>query len=410
VRVRLPGGVALRGYVVFGAVAIAAGLLIYTQLMIAQVRDTTSEMARMYARIHQYAASGAGSGAETSFLFEEVIKKSRLPIIVTDIRGKAVAWERVGVDPRDTTTTAQMKVQRILAHMAESHEPVPLTVGRSGAVVSYLYYGDPPIVARLRWMPVIAVGVIGLFGLVAFMGYIAVRREQERFIWVGMAKETAHQLGTPLSALMGWLELLRMRESGEAATDDMSEHSILEQMEGDVDRLQRIATRFGQIGSLPELVPTDLSAVMHKTVGYFRRRLPSVGSGLTLAEDLGETPTVMANAELLSWAFENMLKNASEAVDSMTGRIAVTTCTEGKNRACIRIADNGRGIHPRDHRRIFDPGRTNKKRGWGLGLSLAKRIVEDYHGGRITLEHSLPEKGSIFLITLPAALETTDNG
>jgi signal transduction histidine kinase len=284
----------------------------------------------------------------------------------------------------------------------------------------------------LKLMPMVEVGVLFLFILVGFITFRNIKRVEQRSIWVGMAKETAHQLGTPLSSLLGWLELLKTKcesfgtspsfdipplagdEVQDKSIQDKSESSRVEEirfeldemtkgMQGDIRRLEKIATRFGQIGSTPELKSADLNKVVSDTVAYFKHRLPHAGSGVVIRENLGNLVPVRVNTELLSWVIENLLRNSLEAVDPKQGVIQISTkLGKDKKDITIEVYDNGRGIPSSEQKKIFKPGYTSKKRGWGLGLSLAKRIVEEYHLGKIFLKESIPNERTTFLIIIPS--------
>jgi len=269
--------------------------------------------------------------------------------------------------------------------------------------VNYLYYGDSEVITQLKLMPFIEIGIVIAFFLVGIIGFQNIRRSEERHIWVGMAKETAHQLGTPISSLMGWLEMI---ESDRVSNDINAESPVfpaetVENMKIDIARLQKVAKRFGMIGSIPELEACDLNNVAREVVEYYRRRLPFQGKGININFESGEIPKVQLNAELFSWVLENMVKNGLEAVDPKTGRIDISTSlsTNGSE-VLIELKDNGRGISNAAARKIFQPGFTTKKRGWGLGLTLVKRIVEEYHVGRIWLKASGPGE-TVFEIILP---------
>jgi signal transduction histidine kinase len=239
----------------------------------------------------------------------------------------------------------------------------------------------------------------------AYIGFRNIKRSEQRSIWVGMAKETAHQLGTPLSSLMGWVELLKLKyNKDDFALPDQNItvgfDEIVERMQSDLRRLDRIATRFGQIGSIPELEKCNLNRILAEVVAYYSLRLPGGGKGVEIIEHYGELPDISINQELMGWVVENLFKNSLEAVDPRKGKILISTsCVDKK--VCISISDNGRGIAPAIQKRIFAPGFSTRKRGWGLGLTLAKRIVEEYHLGRIWLVGSEPNVKTEFMIELP---------
>ncbi|HEX7401763.1 MAG TPA: HAMP domain-containing sensor histidine kinase, partial [candidate division Zixibacteria bacterium] len=229
---------------------------------------------------------------------------------------------------------------------------------------------------------------------------------EQRTIWVGMAKETAHQLGTPLTSLLGWLELLKTKCDPQTqkieSSSDLKLEEIWERMRVDLLRLGKIANRFGQIGSMPELKSTDLNPVVSEAVAYFRQRVPRNGAGVIIKENLEELVPARANVELISWVLENLLKNSLEAVDPQGGIIEVSTYLDKEKKFIhIQVADNGKGIPLRQQKKIFKPGYTTKKRGWGLGLSLAQRIVEEYHLGKIYLVESTPQIKTTVLVCIP---------
>jgi hypothetical protein len=227
-----------------------------------------------------------------------------------------------------------------------------------------------------------------------------------------MAKETAHQLGTPLSSLSGWLELMQ-NEIGEVPVEARNEHlknigRMVGEMEEDMRHLDQVASRFSQIGSVPELVAADVGQVLEDTVEYFRHRSPQFGRRDIHIERQEGVPAVALNAELISWAFENLFKNALDAMDGKTGVVEIHLGTMPEEHAVqITFQDDGRGIEPENIKRVFEPGFSTKKRGWGLGLAFVRRIVEEYHNGRISVVQSVPGEGTTFEIVLPFASRGT---
>jgi len=392
-----------KGFLVFGIILIAFIFIYYTQSVIEKIKEDSKRVLTAYARLWQMAASESAGGPEIDVIFEEIIQKSDFPIVVTDANGEPQAWREVEVDWDDTTYESRQKLKKIVEEMDKHKEPIPIYFGDEKKIINYLHYGDSKLINRLKLMPLVEVGVLSLFVLVGFITFRNIKRSEQRSIWVGMAKETAHQLGTPLSSLLGWLELLNIKcESDKLEKDDSEIKNMIKRMQGDIKRLERIATRFGQIGSTPELKPTDLNAVVSETVAYFKQRLPHAGTGGGIKENLGDLVPVKVNAELLSWVIENLLKNSLEAVNPKNGVIQVSTkLDQDKKNIIIEVYDNGKGIPPREQKNIFKPGYTSKKRGWGLGLSLAKRIVEEYHLGKIFLKESIPNERTTFLMIIP---------
>ncbi|MCP4632701.1 MAG: HAMP domain-containing histidine kinase, partial [candidate division Zixibacteria bacterium] len=334
-------------------------------------------------------------------------QKSNFPIIITDPDDEPQFWKEVGIASGDTTAKAQKKLRNLLVDMDSSHEPIPIYFGEEEQrIIHFLHFGDPPVVKQLRWMPFIEGTVVAVFIWIAILVFRNIKRSEQRSIWVGMAKETAHQLGTPLSSLLGWLELIKMKFIGSPLFSDESENGglpdITKKMLNDVKRLERIANRFGQIGSKPELKQSSINNVIRDVIEYYSQRIPNQGKGIELKGVYGEEVPVNINVELISWVIENLIKNSLEAINPIKGTITIKTSPSKENNFInITVADNGRGIPARQQKRIFYPGFTTKKRGWGLGLTLARRIVEEYHKGKIRLVESVPNRNTVIEIIIP---------
>jgi len=276
----------------------------------------------------------------------------------------------------------------------------------SHAVIGYVHYGYPTAMRTLRWIPLAETVAIVVFVLIGYSLLRTVRTNEQRRIYVGMARETAHQLGTPLSSLGGWLELLREKVADQEGPDVTLQadflRETLEEMQNDADRLNMVAARFSRVGSEPILTYQDVVPIVREAVLYFKRRLPQQNARVTLVEHYEEVPPVNVNRELLEWAMENLLNNALNASGPVEGKIEVTVRRKPEREAVqIQVTDQGRGMTQYERERAFEPGFTTRKRGWGLGLTLVRRIVEEYHGGRVDISHSEPEKGSTFVITFP---------
>lgn len=263
----------------------------------------------------------------------------------------------------------------------------PIIVEMPGYGTSYIYYQDSQLLTQLRYFPIILMLVIGLFLVIAYILFSISRKAEQNQVWAGMAKESAHQLGTPISSLIGWAEILREKPDTEMEATEMSK---------DIQRLQQVSERFSKIGSKPELKQTELNEIIENIISYMRRR-----SSLRITyEFLPEQKEILCrlNPLLFSWVLENLIKNALDAMDG-TGKIIITTSIQGK-RKVIDITDTGRGIPKAKFKTIFNPGYSTKSRGWGLGLSLARRIIVDYHRGKIFVKNSTPENGTTFRIML----------
>ena len=337
-----------------------------------------------------------------------------IPAILTDSLGSPMSWWNTGSSASSFSELNSAEVLSQTTHlvaqvqkMALLHDPIPIVVTFPGTqdfpairFVQYLYYGESELVEGLRNFPYFQLLFVSLFVFVGYLGFSYVRRSEQSSLWVGMAKEAAHQLGTPISSLMGWLEYMRMQDGKNH--ENTHEETYLE-IEKDIDRLTRVAGRFSDIGSLPKLEVQVVGPVIENTTDYMRRRLPQSGTFIRL--NVVTEPNLKAplNAELFEWVIENLLKNALDAMDSEHGRIdVITSKVDAKIR--IDVRDTGKGIDRRNWKNVFRPGFSTKKRGWGLGLSLAKRIVEDYHGGSLSLAQSKPGQGSTFRIELPGTI------
>lgn len=275
---------------------------------------------------------------------------------------------------------------------------------------AYFHYGSTGLIHQLRWwMPLAQMSMVAVFLIIGFLGYQRIKHNEQQAIWAGLAKETAHQLGTPISSLMGWLEILSERgneskkESGIPSLEKSDESdTIYKEMQGDVRRLNDITARFGEVGSVPKREPLDVSETVHRAVVYFQKRLPHRQKHVEIIESHQNVPKVEANENLLQWVIENLIRNSLDAIDRDDGRIQIKTQFDLKKRNVLIIyQDNGKGIPRKNHSRIFLPGYSSKKHGWGLGLAIVKRIIEGYHGGRVKIAESGSE-GSTFVITLPA--------
>ncbi len=400
----------------------AAGIQEYGRAQTAQLRTDGSALNQLEAdlatmsnlndaqRVRYAAALNAARQAQSptiDFIAERITLPGEfgIPAIILNADGSPNSWLNVLRDSTftgDTVADSLMTLQLVdrAAEMAESHAPIPIQVEAMGDLIvdQRLYYGNSRLVAELRVFPFVQLGVVGLFVLIGYAGFSYVRRSEQSSLWVGMAKEAAHQLGTPLSGLMGWTELLR---STPLAPDQAE---AVDEIEADTQRLMRVTSRFSDIGSLPKLSPQALDLAIEETAVYIRRRLPTLGRVVELDVSVPDGLTVNLNSELFSWVIENLLKNAVDAMDRDGGRISIDVMRQS-GEAIIDVSDTGKGIARSEFDNVFRPGYSSKKRGWGLGLSLARRIVEDYHGGRIRLLESRVGEGSgtTFRIELPLA-------
>jgi signal transduction histidine kinase len=318
-----------------------------------------------------------------SFLSEVVENAVSVPVIITDsTRRNIIVSGNIAIEDGADT----LFWERTLEEMESENEPIEITL--AGPEKRYIYYKSSIIQTQLLVYPYVQFGVIGLFLLITYFLFNTSRRSEQDRVWVGMSKETAHQLGTPLSSMIAWLELMKLKGI---------EDEGLGEIKKDIDRLENITDRFSKIGSPPSLDPVNLVDVVYNSTEYIKSRTSKMIEYNILVP--GEKPIIVdVNAHLFSWVIENLVKNA---IDAMSGKGRITiSVKEEKNYAIIDVSDTGKGIPKSHFKAIFNPGYTSKKRGWGLGLSLSKRIIRDYHKGKIFVKHSYPQRDTTFRIIL----------
>lgn len=368
-----------KGFLFVGAVILAGALFLSTNLLVRQVRDS----ARSYLSlsVQYYRSLLMGDNPELAY---EAVQGIDFPIVLTDSEGNPKFWRNLEVEPGDMSPKAIEKVRKFIrqAH-AEGNEPLALEV--VPGEVDYFHYGDPKLVSLLRTMSIVSALAVAIYVLVGYVGFRTIRKAEERSVWVGMARETAHQLGTPISSLMGWIEVLGDR--GE----------ITEAMKQDVARLEKIAVRFSKIGTRENLQRMQVTEVVDTAASYMRTRVGTSIDIKTIDHGAGEA---RMQPELIGWVLENLLRNAAQAMEGV-GSITIESGMANGD-VYVDVIDEGKGISPRDFETIFRPGFTTKKRGWGLGLSLGRRIVEEMHRGRLFVRGSKPGEGTTIRLVLPS--------
>lgn len=365
------------------AVTIGIASFFYTNWLVKKMSVEERKNVELWAKATQkLASSEINSNLDMTFLVDILNRNTTIPIIITD------SLDRIG-DTRNISFSEVNKEKvliRELLKMKEENEPIIISISETEK--QYLYYRDSVLLENLKYYPLIQFAVILLFILVAYLAFNSSRNAEQNQVWVGMSKETAHQLGTPISSLMAWVELLKMQ--------NIDENLVLE-FEKDTHRLQKITERFSKIGSIPELILTNVAETVISTVDYLITR-SSGKVKFVLDFDQNKNYEVPLNASLFSWVIENLCKNAIDAMNN-NGTILVSIAEKG-SQILIDVTDTGKGISKAYFKTVFQPGFTTKKRGWGLGLSLAKRIVENYHKGKIFLKQSEINKGTTFRIIL----------
>jgi signal transduction histidine kinase len=316
-------------------------------------------------------------------LLQEIAEQNTtIPIIIVDENGDFNTDANINY----SESRREQVLKNELEKMKGYSEPIPIVLSDENTL--YLYYRESNILRNLRYYPVVQLFVIIIFIIVAYFAFDATQRAEQNQVWVGMSKETAHQLGTPISSLMAWIELLKMQNVDPA---------LIEEFENDTRRLEKITERFSKIGSKPELLTTNLVEVLLSTVSYLKTRSSEkVKFEMNFSE--GDRVEAPLNAALFSWVVENLSKNAIDAMDN-NGKITFELQEKNEN-VLIDITDTGKGVPKSQQKTIFQPGFSTKKRGWGLGLSLAKRIIENYHNGKIFIKWSESGKGTTFRIVL----------
>lgn len=320
-----------------------------------------------------------------SFLSDVIINAVSVPVIFTDST-KTHAVEFGNLDSASVGTPE--KVAALIAIMEQENDPIKVQLGDDGD--NYIYYRNSKVLTKLTYYPVIQFIIIGVFLFIAYYLFSTSRRAEQNQVWVGMAKETAHQLGTPLSSLIAWKEYLQLKEI------NIDKKTLLE-ITKDLKRLETITERFSKIGSRPSLKSENVVAAIEETAGYLRSRV-SKNVEITVTKENGHEIYAKLNASLFSWVLENLIKNAVDAMEGK-GKINIHVMDQVQY-VYIDISDTGKGIPRSKQKTVFEPGYTSKERGWGLGLSLAKRIIENYHSGNIFVKHSEPGKGTTFRIVL----------
>ncbi len=386
----------LKWIVLIAAAVISLGSILYTNMLVGKLKEREKSFIRLYAKTLEFALDESVTiNQDINFISEEIIlQNNSMPMIILDSLGHVYGYKNIKVDSSQTEAEIEQKLQAMTAKMAREYKPIRIAPMNPATgepyLVQYLYYRHSNLLTQLIYYPYVQLSVIAIFGFIAYLAFSFSRTAEQNRVWVGMAKETAHQLGTPISSLMAWVEYLR-------ADERFTDSEILDELDKDIMKLQLITERFSSIGSVPVLREEDLVEVVQRVAGYLRTRL----SDRIKIEVKTMHDKVLANinAPLFEWVVENICKNAVDAMQG-EGQIIIKIQEASDWRVFIDITDTGKGIAPGKLRQVFNPGYTTKKRGWGLGLALAKRIIENYHQGRIFVHSSEPGKGTTFRIVL----------
>ena len=381
----------IKGGIFLIGVALVVGMFSYTRYLSAELREDNRDVVKLYAEIIAATVQDE-SNTNIDFIFENIIKKVKFPIIQSDQNKNPQLWTNL---PGNINSESDRI--KFLSSMDKINMPIPLVFNDkiNGPITfGYLHYGDSILIQKIQIWTYIELLSIGIFVLFGFMGFSFIRNIEKQHIWVGLSRETAHQLGTPVSALLGWLDHLK--------NDSSSVKKIIPELESDIERLEQVSRRFSKMGSKPEMEYFDLSNKVENVLTYLKRRIPKLGKKVELVNDIEPDIEIKANGTLLSWAIENLIKNSIDSISGDLGSIHVSM-SKNKSNVKIRISDNGCGIPKKDWKNIFRPGFSTKQSGWGLGLSLCQRIINEVHKGDIYIKESNEKSGTIFEINIPNA-------
>lgn len=352
-----------------------------------------ADATKQIADIGQNPDAASSSPDNLEFLLNIIEQNHTIPVLLTDNDGHILDHRNFDLpEPADPENPYALSpenerfLRQRLSALEKRANVIHIIISPEN--LQHLYYDDSKLLKRLSWYPYVQLLVMLAFILVVYFAVNSTRRAEQNKVWVGLSKETAHQLGTPISSLMAWMELLPALGVDPQTVSEMNK---------DVTRLSTIASRFSKIGSRPQMETEDFNSLVFRATSYMATR---ISSRISLDTHLCDAPLpIRASAPLMEWVMENLIKNAVDAMEG-SGTITVTTALEN-NHACVSVTDTGKGIPRKNHKTVFNPGYTTKKRGWGLGLALAKRIIEQYHGGHIFVAWSEPGRGTTFRIELP---------
>ena len=373
------------------ALLIGAATVIYTNVLVQRLSEREQEQIDLYAKTQRYIINTEET-SNLSFLMDEIIgANTTIPVIVTDGDGNIIDARNVNVPKGVSEQASIRRLRQEIELMKEQHPPIVIEIG--AGLRNFLYYKESDLLTQLRYYPLVQLAIIGCLAVIAYFAFSYSRRAEQNRVWVGLAKETAHQLGTPLSSLVGWQAYLRESER-------FKDEPIVEELGKDIRRLEIITERFSNIGSVPVLNDENILRVTQNAISYLQSRV-SRKVTFEVKTDLPTDTPAQVNIPLFDWVIENICKNA---VDAMDGRGSITIHLRrpirNKSQIAIDITDTGKGIPKSKMESVFLPGYTTKKRGWGLGLALAKRIIQNYHKGRLFVKWSEPGRGTTFRVIL----------
>jgi hypothetical protein len=377
---------------------ISVGSIYYTNVLVDQLKQRERQQVQLFARAIEYTLNES-LNSNILFVSEEIINKNNsVPTILVDENEKVMYFRNLDIDSTRSAKAIDLQLKRELQSMEDTYDPIiiPLKDPTTDEVfgTQKVYYKNSWLLTQLIAYPYIQLSVIAIFGFISYLAFNYSKAAEQNRVWVGLAKETAHQLGTPLSSLMAWVEVIR-------EDPEMKQKGIIEELEKDVQKLKIVTERFSSIGSAPTLKKENVVSLINNVVSYLR---PRVSSKIRMdIFTLSDNIQVMAHAPLFEWVIENLCKNGVDAMGGSSGAIAIKILRGSEGKVFIDVSDTGKGIPRSKIDMVFRPGFTTKMRGWGLGLTLAKRIIETYHNGKIFVKSSEENQGTTFRIALDAA-------
>ncbi|MCU0445418.1 MAG: ATP-binding protein [Microscillaceae bacterium] len=378
--------------VVLAALLIAGASLYYTNSLVQKLAEREERLIDLYSQALQYVVQSAPDDDQLFFINEVIQTNESIPVLLVR-DNKIIDHKNINI-PQGAS---EKRKQRILAYelelMKSQHKPIVVDFAEQ-AEKNYVYYRDSDLLFQLRYYPSVLLTVIFSFGFLAYLAFSYSRRAEQNRVWVGLAKETAHQLGTPISSLMAWIEYLKQIPA-------LKTDNITLELEKDVKRLEMVTARFSSIGSEPTLKSEDIYFIVLGITNYLQRRISSKVK-LEVKSELPRGTSIMLNRHLFEWVIENICKNAVDAMNGV-GEIKVHLLEAPEGDVIIDISDTGKGMTKQIAQKVFSPGFTTKKRGWGLGLTLAKRIIENYHKGKLFVKQTELDKGTTFRMVLQGA-------
>ncbi|GAB2579121.1 sensor histidine kinase [Spirosoma areae] len=380
----------LKIIVALNLLLVGTGSLLYTNRLITKLEAREEHYVELYAKSIGYLfGTGADSG-DLTFVTDEILEANKsIPAIYVDPNNELAGVRNIDVPVDYTDVEKQQFLRHKIVEMRKKHPPLVVDLGKGEQ--GLVYYTNSNLLRQLTYFPYVLLAILTALGVLAYLAFSSSRRAEQNRVWVGLAKETAHQLGTPMSSLMAWVEYMR---SDPAQYDE----SITDEIEKDVQRLETITARFSSIGSVPTLKEENLNDVVRQFTDYLARRI-STKVTMSVDSQLPSNQQVKINKLLFEWVIENICKNAVDAMKGV-GELRLNLMPLPHQGVAIDITDTGKGISKANMQKVFSPGFSTKKRGWGLGLTLAKRIVEEYHNGKLYVKSSEVGKGTTFRIVL----------